>query len=130
MNDTQINNRQARLLNYLLINPLSSREEVKTTLTDQKVSRITVIRDLNFLLKLGWIEQSGGGKYIKYSLKPGREIFVPVNIEDYFIVSIDQRKVRYTSFSLKAIDKLKDLFTKEERMVFEQGKVKFKEKFT
>jgi len=128
MNDTQINNRQARLLNYLLINPLSSREEVKTTLTDQKVSRITVIRDLNFLLKLGWIEQSGGGKYIKYSLKPGKEISVPVNIEDYFGVPIDQRKVTYPSFNLAIIDKLKNLFIKEERMVFERGKAKLKDK--
>lgn len=130
MNDTQFNGRQVKFLNYLLTKPLASREELKTSLAGQNVSRITVIRDLNLLLKLGWIEQSGGGKYIKYSLKPDREIFVPVNLDDYFSVPQDQRNVRYLKFNVNLIKKLTNLFTKDERVIFEHGKLKLKEKLT
>lgn len=129
MNDTQINSRQVRLLNYLLTKPLSSRKDLETSFKDRKVSRITIIRDLNFLLALGWIEQSGGGKYIKYSLKPGKELFVPVDLDDYFSVPLDQRSVRYLSFNVDIINTFNDIFTKQERAIFEQGKTKLKEKF-
>jgi|GEM_PF-2345636 len=41
---------------FLYDNPQSSRIEVETSLEDDKGSRITIIRDLNHLIKLKWVE--------------------------------------------------------------------------
>ena len=68
MNDTQANNRQTKLLEFLSVNSPSSRSRVETLLKDDHVSRITIIRDLNYLVSVGLIEQVGGGKYVEYRL--------------------------------------------------------------
>src|SRR3989338_1484643 len=57
MNDTQVNNRQTKLLEFLLINSPSSRSKIENLLKDDSVSRITIIRDLNYLVSLGLFEQ-------------------------------------------------------------------------
>lgn len=129
MNDTQLNIRQIKLLNYLLTNPLSSRLELEESLKGEKGSRITVIRDLNHLQDLGWIEQTGGGKHVKYSLKPGKELLIPVDIEIYFSLNTDSRNISYPNFNLAVIDNLTELFSKDELNLFEAGKEKLKAKF-
>ena len=130
MNDTQINSRQHKLLNYLLINSFSSRAELTKAIADEKGSRITIIRDLNHLLNLGWIEQSGGGKHIKYSLKMGKELLIPVDIEEYFLKTTDARNITYQHFNFSVIDNLSGLFSKEELNLFELGRIKLQYKFT
>lgn len=129
MNDTQVNKRQRNILIFLYNNPQSSRIEVETSLEDDKGSRITIIRDLNHLIKVKWVEQSGGGKYVKYSLKKGRELFIPVDLEQYFTERLDTRSIRYPKFNIKLINKLSGLFSPKELKLFEQGKIKLKEKF-
>lgn len=129
MNDTQVNTRQTRILNYLLLNPLSSRAEIEEANDSENGSRITIIRDLNWLLGLGWIEQVGGGKHVKYSLKAGKELLIPVNLEEYFVKKTDSRNVKYPKFNLQLVEKLIGLFSKEELDFFEQGKIKLKDKF-
>jgi len=129
MNDTQINTRQIKLLNFLLVNPLASRSELERSLEDEKGSRITIIRDLNHLLTLGWIEQTGGGKHVKYGLKAGKELLIPVDLEGYFSTTTDSRNVKYQNFNFELIDNLGGLFSKDELNLFEQGKIKLKDKF-
>lgn len=129
MNDTQVNTRQTRLLNYLLLNPLSSRAEIEESIDSEKGSRITIIRDLNLLLGLGWVEQVGGGKHVKYILKAGKELLIPVDLKEYFDKKTDSRNVKYPKFNLALIEKLSRLFSHEELDLFEQGKIKLKDKF-
>ncbi|MEK7597977.1 MAG: Fic family protein [Patescibacteria group bacterium] len=129
MNDTQVNKRQAQLLNYLLINPKSSRLELEKSFDGESGSRITIIRDLNFLIDKGWIVQIGGGKYVKYQLKPKKELFIPVDINNYFLKTTDLRNIRYPKFNFELVDNLKELFTKKEINLFEEGKNKLKNKF-
>lgn len=129
MNDTQVNTRQIKLLNYLLLNPLTSRAEIEGSIDGEKGSRITVIRDLNLLLNLGWLEQVGGGKHVKYSLKAGKELLIPVNLESYFIKKTDSRNIKYSNFNLKLIDNLSELFSIDELSLFEHGRIKLKDKF-
>jgi len=129
MNDTQVNSRQFKLLNYLLVNFSSSRATLEKSIEDEKGSRITVIRDLNHLLDLGWIEQTGGGKHVKYRLKAGKELLIPLDIERYFSKTTDSRSVTYQHFNSKLIDNLSGLFSKDELKLFEQGKNKLRDKF-
>ncbi len=129
MNDTQPNSRQIKLLDYLVSNPTASRIQLEKTLTDNDVSKITIIRDLNYLVKVGLIEQVGGGKYVEYRLKPGKELLVPVDIEEYFSKTTDARTIKYPTFNFDLIDNLTGLFSKDELELFEQGKAKLKNKF-
>lgn len=129
MNDTQINTRQIKLLSFLLQNPSTSRAEIAASIKDERGSRITVIRDLNHLLRLGWVEQTGGGKHVKYSLKTGKCLLIPVNLESYFANSTDSRIIKYPKFNLKLIKNLTGLFSPGELDLFAQGKIKLTQKF-
>lgn len=129
MNDTQVNSRQTKLLEYLAVSPPSSRERLTKSLADEKISRITIIRDLNHLVKLDWIKQVGGGRYLKYSLNEDKSLLVPVNLDGYFAKATDLRDVKHKSFNFDLIDNLKNLFSKAELNIFEQGKAKLSNKF-
>jgi len=129
MNDTQINNRQNNILIFLYNNPQSSRVEIETSLEGDKGSRITIIRDLNHLIKLEWVKQSGGGKYVKYSLKKEKGLLIPVDLGQYFTKKLDTRNIRYPKFNVKLVNRLSGLFSSKELKLFEQGKIKLKEKF-
>lgn len=129
MNDTQVNLRQTKILSYLFEKPRSTRADIEQALVVEQVSRITVIRDLNYLIKNEWITQSGGGKYITYSLKQGKEILIPINIDKYFETKSDDRNVKYPTYNPSVIDHLSNLFTGKEIDIFEQGKKKLKDRF-
>jgi len=129
MNDTQVNKRQSRLLEYLASNPLSSRSQLEKLPDNEKVSRITVIRDLNHLVNIGWVEQIGGGKYIKYSIKSGKELLVPINIDDYFLKSTDARDIKYKTYNIGLTKNLRNLFSRDEFAIFKMGNNKLQTKF-
>jgi len=129
MNDTQVNTRQLKLLSYLFAHPSSSRATLEKSMEGEKGSRITMIRDLNHLLDLGWIGQTGGGKHVTYSLKTGKELLIPVDIEKYFSKTTDARTITYQHFNGTLIDTLTGLFSKEELNLFQQGKIKLQDKF-
>ena len=95
MNDTQVNNRQTKLLEFLLVNSPSSRSKIENLLKDNNVSRITIIRDLNYLISVGLIEQVGGGKYVEYRLKPEKELLIPIDLEKYFSTVTDVAVIAY-----------------------------------
>ena len=130
MNDTQVNSRQAKLLELLLVNSPSSRSKIENLLKDDNVSRITIIRDLNYLISVGLIEQVGGGKYVKYRLKPEKELLIPIDLEKYFSTVTDTRKIKYPTFNFNLINRLMGLFSKDELELFETGKDKLKNKFS
>lgn len=129
MNDTQVNYRQIQLLNYLLINPESSRLDLEKSFEGESGSRITIIRDLNHLISKGWITQIGGGKYVKYQLKPKKELLIPVDINNYFLKTTDLRNIRYSKFNFELVDNLTGVFSNDELNLFEEGKNKLKNKF-
>ncbi|HCC84391.1 MAG TPA: cell filamentation protein Fic [Candidatus Pacebacteria bacterium] len=129
MNETQVNQRQLELLNYLLFNPFSSRAEITEALGGRNGSRITAIRDLNHLLNIGLIEQAGGGKHVKYNLKAGQELLIPVDLDGYFIKNTDSREISHPNFNLKLINNLTGLFSEADLNLFEQGRAKLKDKF-
>jgi Fic family protein len=53
-----------------------------------------------------------------------------VDIDDYFTVPQDKRNVRYRKFNTNLAKNLANLFTDKELEIFEQGKRKFKNKFS
>lgn len=130
MNDTQPTARQIKILYQLLLMPLVSRAEIEASIGKDGGSRITLIRDLNTLLNQNWIEAVGGGKHVKYSLKIGKELLMPINLEEYFSKTTDERFIKYQNYNPKLIDNLTNLLSPEELGLFEKGKIKLNSKFT
>ncbi len=124
MNDTQLNTRQLSILRFFATRPSASRKDLETVFPQKSISRITLIRDINHLIHNGWLQQTGGGKYITYSLIPQKELFIPIDLEAYFQATTDARYLRYPTFRLSVVEKLHDLFTPDELSIFEQGKQK------
>jgi len=129
MNDTQLNTRQLSIVQFFSTKTSATRKDLETIFPSKSVSRITFIRDINFLITNGWLKQTGGGKYITYSLVPHKELFIPVDINVYFQTTTDSRFVRYPTFHLSVIDYLHDVFTPDELQIFEQGKQKLTRTF-
>ena len=72
------------------------------------VERMTVIRDLNFLIKNNFLSQKWKGRSIKYFFSEKNKIFEEINLDDYFSVSYDRRNVN-KSFNLRFLTFLKKL---------------------
>lgn len=129
MNDTQLNERQLKILQFFATKPFASRRDLDILFPQGSFSRITLIRDINLLITRGWLQQAGGGKYTSYSLIPHKELFIPIDIDAYFQSTTDTRYVRYPKYNLIVIDYLHDLFTHGELDIFEQGKKKLTSTF-
>lgn len=124
MNDTQLTSRQISILRFFATKPSASRKDLETVFPPESVSRITLIRDINYLIAHGWIQQTGGGKYIAYSLVSHKELFIPIDIDAYFQSTTDSRYIRYPTFHLPVINDLHDFFTPDELDIFAKGKQK------
>lgn len=129
MNDTQLNERQLTILRFFATKPSATRKELEAIFPQGSISRITFIRDINHLISYGWLQQTGGGKYVTYSLISHKELFIPIDSDAYFQLTTDSRYVRYPTFHLSVIDYLRDIFTPDELKIFEQGKQKLTHTF-
>jgi len=74
--------------------------------TLEKNSRITIIRDIDALLKFGKITKSGKGRATKYA--------AAIDIEAYFNIESDKRTLKSEYFNFDVWDVMDDLFSKPE----------------
>lgn len=79
------------------------------------VSKITLTRELKQLIDNGLVERIGGGRSISYRLSVAESFQRPINIEEYFLKEIDQRKI-IERFNFDIFKKLgqNPLFTEKE----------------
>jgi len=81
----------------------------------KKITRITISRDLEKLLKLGLIEKQGESRRaILYQISPQYSVLKKIDVEKYFANDVDQRKVR-EKFNFDIFDMLKNIFTETEK---------------
>ena len=90
------------------------------------VERMTVIRDLNFLVKNNLLTQKWKGRAVKYFLSEKNKIFEQIDLEKYFSIAYDKRKVNKT-FNFDIFQTLKevDIFTKQEQEKLENLQKEF-----
>ena len=98
------NNKQARTGQII--------EHIKTKLGE--VSRVTISRDLEKLLKLGLIERQGAGRSVFYRLSPRYNAIRDINVDDYFATDSDNRGI-IEKFNFEVFDIFLEVFTKEEK---------------
>ena len=107
----QLNQRQQNILSFLLKSGMVSNADIVTHM-EGEVSRFTVLRELDLLLKEGLIVKSGKGRAISYSLRSNRKINTFFDLDSYFKDGPDKRDVK--DFNPMIINELHDLFSEEE----------------
>ena len=85
------------------------------------VERMTVIRDLWWLVELHLLSQSGKGRSAKYLFTETSKIFEPIDIDTYFTTPYDRRQA-LTSFNFDIFEILQevDIFSPAEIQKLEQ----------
>lgn len=113
---SELNKRQDAILAFI--------EEKKTAPISQivqhiekeigDITRITISRDLETMLGLGIIQRKGAGRSIFYELSTQYLSLKKINVEEYFSVDVDQRKIR-EKFNFDIFDQLSTVFNETEK---------------
>lgn len=118
----KFNKRQSLILDYINKHNASSRLEIEeyVATVDDKISKNTIIRDLDVLLKSNYIKKTGAARSIKYLPAEVNELLVKYDIDNYFKGDFDDRNIKYSQFNFDVFDKLKNLFTLNETKKLEK----------
>jgi Fic family protein len=80
-----------------------------------KVTRMTISRDLEKMMLGDLIERQGtAGRAVTYRLSPRYPIIKKVDVEKYFALDADRRKIR-EKFNFEIFSQLKSIFTETEK---------------
>lgn len=104
--------------------PLSSSDAAK--MAPQKQSLVTVKRQLAALTKYGYLEQSGAGRSVKYTLSKKGWLLRPFDTSKYLEVGPDER-LKTPHFQFDVVEPpYVELFTKAELAQLEQATAKYR----
>ncbi len=113
---TKLNDRQIAILAFIEAKKTASIgqifEHIQKSL--EKITKITISRDLEKMLEFGLIERQGAGRAVTYQLSSRYPIIKKIDVEKYFAVDVDQRKIKKT-FDFGIFDQLKNVFTEDEK---------------
>lgn len=111
-----LNSRQNLILQYInthsKVNRLELEEYIATV--DDKISKATILRDLDVLLKDNYIKKTGSAKSVKYQPIKANELLIKYDVNNYFKDNFDERKIKYSQFNFDVYGKLKNLFSSDE----------------
>lgn len=126
MNETILNARQEQILKLLKEKGRLSRSDLSEFIPKRKASRITLIRDLNELIKAGFVVIQGRGRATRYGSARINPILEYVNLDRYFSLSPEERGAK-SGLNHDLYRNLANLYSKEEISLWEKGADKFKE---
>lgn len=112
----KLNKRQSAIFEFIKEKKETSNQEIKSYVEKNfdSASRITIIRDINFLLKNKFIVKKGSGRSVRYEEFIKSAILSYFDIEEYFKRGPDERKLAFERFNFEIFNQLKEIFTKEE----------------
>ena len=113
----KISNRQSLILEYLENNPESRNSKIKSFLEsrlNEEFGRVTIVRDLDRLLKQKLVIREGKGRNVTYSMAIKKPLLKFFDIESYFVNNQDQRDAKYPRFNFEIYSNLNELFNQEE----------------
>lgn len=114
MNDTNLNDRQKRILKALQ-GGVSPKAEL---------SKITFIRDLNYLIANNFVKRTGKAKNTSYSLAEKNSLLTFIDLEAYFKTDFEDRNINI-KFQPEVFGKLKNLYNQKEIFLWEKARKKF-----
>jgi Fic family protein len=109
-----MNKRQEQIIEFAKKNHSFQNKDL-VAFFDDKYSRETITRDLFFLSHQNFLQKSGAGAFVVYSLSEAYGILEKIDIKKYFEIPYFQREVK-ESFNFEIFDILNnDIFTAEEK---------------
>ena len=125
-----LNSRQSKILEIFKPEQFISPKEIIEKL-DQKVSLVTVSRDLSKLVNLKYICRIGSGPSTQYTLLPKTLFFRPIDYQNYFNTETDKRDI-LTNFNRNIFNQLLDfsIFSPKEQLLLETLDKKFKKNYS
>jgi Fic family protein len=112
----KLNKRQDAILAFIGTNKTASIGQIFKHIQKGfgEVTRITISRDLQILLKLSLIERQGAGRAVIYRTSSQYSMLKRINVEKYFSQDINQREIK-DKFNFDIFGQLKNIFTDTER---------------
>ncbi len=95
---------EQEILQILHYHPLSNRAEIAVKLTEKPSDR-TLKRIISNAIEHNLISVTGRGPATRYSITPQAHLLMPMNIDTYFSVEIDQREIQ-SSYNFELINEL------------------------
>jgi len=108
----QLNQRQQKIIDFISKNNSASNSEIIAFLGNE-ISRFTVLRDLDLLLKESMIKKEGKGRSVHYSLSSDSVINYFFDPKLYFEKEQDERDIK-SMFNLDIINSISQLFSEKE----------------
>lgn len=96
--------KEQEVITFIQENPSLSSKKIHEGILSN-ISYATVKRTLSKLISDYFIVVEGKGKGTKYKISPSYNLFKPINIKDYFLTEIDDRKIR-EQFNLNLISEI------------------------
>jgi len=114
----EISSRQALIMEFISNNPDTQTQSIRdylAKLSGEDISRMTVIRDVEILLKNKFIQKAGSGRSVAYKVTAKGKLLSPVSeYEAYFQKSPDERSGAKKSFQLEVFKNMEYLFSQKE----------------
>jgi Fic family protein len=124
-----MNKRQQQIIEFAKKNHSFQNKDL-VAFFDDKYSRETITRDLSFLCTQNFLQKSGAGAFIVYSLSDAYGTLEKVDIQKYFETPYLKREVR-ESFNFEIFSILEnDIFTVEEKEKLEKLQEEFINNFS
>lgn len=112
----KLNKRQLEVLEFIKKNPNSNNSTINSYINKnyEDTSRVTIVRDLNLLLKEKLIVKEGEGRNITYKELLENKLLAFLDVDKYFQQDLDKRDVAYKAFNFDIFNNLDSIFSKEE----------------
>lgn len=112
----KLNKRQLEVLEFIKRNPNSNNLIIHNYINKnyEDTSRITIVRDLNLLLKEKLIIKHGEGRNITYKELLENKLLTFLDVDKYFEKDPDKRNVTYQNFNFDIFNNLDNIFSKKE----------------
>ncbi len=131
MNETKITPRQSLILNLINKEGGLSRSEIQREISKtHKISKPTLVRDLNDLVEKGLIRIAGKGRATEYLPKGNNPLLRVFNLNQYFAREADERSEAKTEFDFSVFDHLNNLFSEGELKELQETEGAFEGKAT
>ncbi len=92
---SRLTSRQRQILQLMQTKVGVSNAEIRAYFnqSEDPVSRVTIVRDLDALRQAGWVQKHGAGRTVRYRLVLDNPLLQPFDPEAYFKVETDHRSI-------------------------------------
>src|SRR3989338_8990748 len=125
----KLNKRRNAILSFIQNNQPVSTSQIGRYLThdwEETVSRATIIRDINELLRVKAIKRQGAGRGARYSESLENTLLKHIDVNGYFARELEQRTIAFPRFNFKIFSALNDsLFSRQELKELTDTKINY-----